>query len=531
MSQLEGMESKLTGELEAVRVKIENLRRQRAALESRIAAIRSLPNEILAHIFELGVTDELEPEPEPEEEVAEEDEGQATKVEFRLLVSQVCRMFREVAICTPSLWTQIHILYLVPGRINFAQICVERSGGARLDILVDCDDLYTENTPELILRLMSILGPHTARFKRFTARLRGFQYLHLVMRELNRPAPELETLELSDINYDKAFNEVETFEPLDLCGPLTLFGGVTPKLSRIYLDGAHVAWAKCDFTGLVELRLEHHTQDVRPSYDEFKAIIDASPDLHSLDLCGSAPVLSEDATEASLYPPLRLDRLETLHISSIPSEYITILISLLHAPNLQSLSLTDLDTNDYSAFFRRIVGPPVLFPALTALKLAAVEAEEVAFEALLGALPSVTYLALYFHRLEPTLLTCLELQGPKRQVLCPKLDLLKCVGAAAHDIKQVLEKRQQAGFPISRLQIDQETENVGTKSCMEWIRENATVEIIEPSEHDSDEEPYDSGSEWTDEDELGGIPYFSMEGFSDESSDGSVMDVDGSEWG
>jgi len=536
LSQLERIETTLARELGMVRAKIEDLRRQRATLESRIAAVWALPNEILSYIFQLGVMDEEKAEIESEVKVDEE--GPTEKVGFQILVSQVCRMFREVAIGTPCLWTQIHILDLAPPRIDFVRTCVERSGCSKLDVMVDSDDPRLGHEPEPIETLMTILVPHIHRFQRFTVRLRGFQSLYRIMQVLDRPAPQLETLELSDIDYENAFDEDDPFSPTELREPLVLFGGVTPKLESVSLDGAHVAWKSCDFTDLVELHLGYHTRDVRPSFDEFKAIIDASPALRRLDLRGSAPLLSDDPAETSLYAPLLMDRLEDMHISDIPSDYATTLISLLRAPHLKSLSLTDLDTNDYSVFFRCIMGPPVLFPCLNTLKLASIEVADDAFESLLRAFPKVTHLTLYFNQMPITWLTYLE-PNPEHEIICPKLESLKCVSASTSDIKKVLEKRREAGFPIARLQIDKETENWGTKGCMKWIRENTTVEIIEPSEHGTDDEAeLGTESEWATDDDGEGFPYFSMEGFSDEEvddedeedyEDNSEMEVDGTD--
>ena len=353
------------------------------------------------------------------------------------------------------------------------------------------------------------------------------------MQHLTKPAPQLEWLELNHVDCEKAFDEDDPFDPPGLRKPLTLFGGIMPKLEGLALHGVHVAWASCNFKGLAEFQLGYHTRDVRPTYEEFKILIDASPALHALHLRGSAFLISDDTAESSLYPPLRMARLEDLGISDIPSDYATTLISLFNTPNLVSLSLTDLVTDDYSAFLRRIIGPPVLFPALTTLKLASIEVNDNAIEDLLRSSSNLTHLQLYFKGMPTSWLKFLEPRGPEYEVLCPKLVCLRCVSATSFDLKNLLEKRRDAGFPIPTLQIDKHTGSFEGMSYMKWITENVTLEIIEPSEYGPCHE-----TDWeTEDDEIGGLPYFSMEGFSDEEfeddedededyEDASDMEVD-----
>ncbi|KAF8526749.1 hypothetical protein JB92DRAFT_3140076 [Gautieria morchelliformis] len=520
LSELEPVEAKLSAELNEIRARIEELRNQRAALESRVAMVWSLPNEILSHIFELGVINEEYMVPDPRKD------DHTGHLPFNILVSHVSHTFREVAIRTPKLWSQVHISNLDPTQMDFLRACLQRSSGLKIDISLDCEeddfDAGFDAGLDPIRLFMNIVVPHIHRFRIFHVRICGPQALYLVMQFLNKPAPELEVLELCDTDYEHTSDEDDPYPPPSPGEPLTLFGGITPKLEAVTLVAAHVAWTECSFAGLTKLHLGYHTRNVRPTYEVFKAMINASPTLHTLHLDGSAPFISEDATESSLYPPLQMERLKNLHISRIPSDTATPLIALFNAPNLTSLSLTDLNSNDYSEFFRRIIGPPTRFPALTNLKLASIEAADTVIEDLLRVFSKLTYLAMYFDRMPASWLRHLEPSGPETGVLCPKLECLKCVGASPHVIKKLLEKRRDVGYPIPTLQVDKTTalgdeDTMDDEDTMKWLREHVIVEIIEPSEFGSDDMD-ESGSEWLtgEEDEIGGFPYFSMEGFTDE---------------
>ena len=517
------MESKLLGELNNIQAKIGVLRNQRAALESRIAAIWSLPNEILAHIFNFGVMDEQKEataDSDDDGDLRDDSEHLSFKLlaSFNVLVSHVCRKFREVAIHTPSLWTQIHIYSLEPPRMDFMRACAERSGSFGLDIMINCEEDRPVTNASIHL-LIEILVPCIDRFKKFAIRFYGFQHLHTIMQHLDRPAPQLEVLDISDANCLIRHEDDDIFYPSSLREPLVLFEGIAPKLDSVFLDGVHVAWEKCNFTGLKVFQMGHHARDVRPTYEEFKAIIDASPALHTMRLDGSAPLVSDDPFESSHRLPLQMERLETLHISNMSAGCATGLISLFNSPNLKSLSLTDLCDADYSPFFRRMVGPPLLFPALTALKLSSVDVSEAAFEHLLRACSSLTRLTLYFEPIPLSWLAFLEPEGSAGEVSCPKLEYLRCAGASTYALKQLLEKRRDAGFPIPRLGIDKGLQSwEGPSLNIQWLEDNAAVKYFEPSEFGNNESASDWGTD-EGEDEIGGIPLFAMEDFSDEDDD------------
>jgi hypothetical protein len=473
-----------------------------------MAVVWSLPNEILSHIFELGVIGE--------EYVVSNSRKDDIRLPFNILVSHVSRTFREVAIHTPRLWSQVQIFHVEPPELEYLRTCLQRSGSLKADISLSCIDDDFDAGLEPIHLFMDIIMPHIHRLRMLSVRLCGPHVLYLVVQLLNKPAPELEVLELSDYDYEHT-NDINDPHPATPPGePLTLFGGITPKLEAITLLATYVAWPQCNFPSLTELFMGYHTRDVRPRYGVFKTMIEASPALHSLHLRGSAPLTSNDATGVSFYPPLRMEQLKNLHISEIPSDCATPLIALFNAPNVTSLSLTDLNTDNYSEFILRIIGPPTRFPALTKLKLASVAVDDTIIEDLFRTFSKLTHLTMYFDRMPPYLLRYLEPKGPENVVLCPKLECFKCIGATSFDLKTLVERRRDVGYPIPTLQLD-ELSSIEMIDSMGWLRENVIVEIVERSDIDSDDMG-DTGSGWsTGEGDDIVPPFFSLlQGFTDE---------------
>src|ERR1700676_2148959 len=104
---------------------------QNDCLIDHIAPIYSLPDEILADIFEVGHTP-LSPIPAPRAGLA-----------FEILVSQVTRRWRNVAICTPHIWSRIEISPTT-GR-HLVAVYLRRSGVVPLDLFIDFEPRYVDS--------------------------------------------------------------------------------------------------------------------------------------------------------------------------------------------------------------------------------------------------------------------------------------------------------------------------------------------------------------------------------------------------
>lgn len=548
ISLLESQKSALQYELDQLNSELEVLQNRRASMESRIAPIWMLPNEVISYIFELGASDQEEQNDSSPR--ADEGSDAPDQPDFQILMSHVSRHFRDVAIKTPTLWSTIHVLDLAEPRLDYVKTCLERSGSLPFSICLDCEDEDSEHhlrgSNPAIDQVMTFVKDNLYRLERFMARFRFFESLHHVMRYLDKPAPQLRALELYDVDYEQTFDEDTTFSPQSLRAPLVLFGGEVPKLTKLMLDGVHVAWSQCNFKNLTVLNLGYHNKDVRPTYQEFQAIIKDSPSLRELSLQGSAPLLSEEVTDSNLYTPFILDSLEKLRVSDISSDYSSTLISLLHAPNLKSLVLSELDTNDFSGLFDRIAGPPALFPNMTSLKLVSIEASDAAAARLLRAYPRLEWLGLYAFHGCPQWVSLLEQpEGQSSSTdppehLCPALKCLRCVEVDLDDIKDMLNRRKDANVPLPRLELHRDENSFHRTSTLQWLEQNVDVKFIDPSDYDSDDEDSADESDWVSEDsnELhysdfsDGLDYYDEEEEEEEDyDDDDDVDDDEDEYG
>lgn len=472
---------------------------RRAEPTSLRAKIYVLPDEILSYIFEWG-TLALDDDISKLMDIDEDGPDVPALPEFQVLVSHVSQRFRRVAINTRSLWTVIHALDLVPAQSNFIRRSLKRSGSLPFSICLNCSDMdLGDDRSRLdsdIDEALCLINPNIFRLERFAARFPFFALLHRVMTYLNQPAPQLKTLELYEAVYESIFDEEMPFSPYEFRQPLTLFKGEMPQLNHLLLDGVHVAWSECNFRNLVSLSLVYHPKDVRPTYEEFQAIIQNSPSLRDITLRGSAPLISEDASVSNLYKPLPLQALENLTIANISASYAPTFISLFRAPKLKSLVLSELYADYYCRLFDRIAGPPALFPSLVSLQLTSILAKNAAAARLLRAYPKLEWLGLIVPRDYPQWVKLLENgeadgspnQSRPSEHLCPALKCLHCVNINLHDIKDVFMKREEAKLPLPRLVYD--TDSIDTlfnnKSTLDWLKEHTEVKLVNGSVRDYD---------------------------------------------
>lgn len=289
--------------------------------------INDLPNELLAHIFEVGKQMEMDGDDSDEdddddgfdladewedtddEEIDEtaaqipgsfpgekadrkgsetpedgmqvdgdqEDDGDDEELEeldelpFPILVSHVCRHWRDVATGTPSLWTALKFSLGSP--LDKARAYLERSKALPLEIVIDCsapegwepeedsEDAAEDSHPEGLVpnvkkppraplpflsidalnEILDLIIPHVDRWYGFEMQASLYESLYIVLSRLTTAAaaPILESLRF--YHYEDS-EEFDAFQPVQFRTPFLLFGGDVPNLKNLALWGVHIDW-------------------------------------------------------------------------------------------------------------------------------------------------------------------------------------------------------------------------------------------------------------------------------------------------
>jgi len=425
-------------------------------LKNGKCAINDLPNEILAYIFSIGVKEEqegdsyfedeeeedewedmsvddefdddetlgsspltggspMESDSDDDDSDMEEDDDDEPDIPFQVLVSHICKRWREVALDSHILWTTLD--FETRPRLERARMYIARSGGLPLNIHIDCtfpenvdeedhpdhplyhenktlreksihealiaehgedytavvDEMYDgddEDTEVSFLsqqelgQILDLIEPKVSQWGAFEFHASTYGYIHLLISRLHAlpSAPLLETFEVYHI---EDCDDYEVFNGDDKTSFLP-FHGDAPLLKDVKFWGVHIDWdaALPSFLrGLHVFELSFHTKDVRPSYKTFRQIINNSPDLHTLGLSLSGPALGNDVPYDTDIEdggwgltPLTILSLRKLALQFHDLKYALALVKHLDVPNVTSL-LLNFDEEDYSEFVDALLKP------------------------------------------------------------------------------------------------------------------------------------------------------------------------------
>ncbi|CAK5284217.1 unnamed protein product [Mycena citricolor] len=469
---------------------------------------------------------------------SEEDEEEELHPSFQVLVSHVCRHWREVSLAAHTLWTTLK--FNTHLNLDRAKTYIERANGLPLDIFIDCthehqpdlDDLEELPDSEMpshtvppnahavilsmnpvtgsvsaleplstpkesdiciplpdLITIIELLTPHVEQWRIFEVTVKYFTHMHEVLKRiaLLPSAPLLVEMGLynyEDFDEEDADDEFETFKPAELREPLLPFGGNAPKLKNVAFWAVHIDWdqalEKGLLTGLHEIELAYHAKDVRPSFETFKSMIDSSPQLSLLSMCLSGTTGEMTTVE--------LPSLRSLVLCVLEAEYVALLVQAFVMPQLHDLTL-DLHDEDFTDFALQLAearseteGRRSLLSGLTALKLTSFPCNDAAADKMMSQLDS----------LERFQLNCVD--PPERvfalglikikdnaPLYCPKLQALRIEGIGPNQLKKLISARKSVGAPIRKLYLSTHDELEVARE--QWVRDNVEeFDYFDPSD-------------------------------------------------
>ena len=530
--------------------------------------INALPAEILGHIFELGVQmqeegsddweyeDEDEDEDEDDYEDVDEDEdifddlptgsvgssrssitstGSDDSPLFQILASHVCQHWREVALNLHVLWTTLDFDNTL--QLERSKVFIDRAQGLPLKISVDCTlpedtdeedhpdhPLYNQNKetrkndePEQFLsqndlmQILDLIEPEVSHWGELEFYFSTYGYVQSLLYRLHQlhGAPLLKKFHV--YHYEEC-DDYEFFNGDDKTNYLP-FHGNAPLLESAIFWGVHIDWDNSLnlLGGLREFELSYHSKDVRPSYTTFTQIIKNSPDLRSLSLSLSGPVLATGAKfddEGQWGPePFEIPSVHYLTLQSYEPECASALVQHFYFPNLRSLTL-DFDSEDYTPFVRKLLvpvkgQPKSILSGLEILKISGLPCDITSIEAMLKQLTKLK--VLYLKCFGPEELVIFKklidpLAGRKKRgketqmniiartlpkVFCPLLETLSVALVSGSQVKSLVMSRKIAGAPLKTLRLSYD--DAISMKTQEWLKNHVdVVEFFEPSDSDSE---------------------------------------------
>ncbi|KAF8158204.1 hypothetical protein B0H34DRAFT_707841 [Crassisporium funariophilum] len=331
----------------------------------RPTGIYSLPVELLTRIFVLGTGFDYPYTDSPFLLKPGQEYDPPPSSNFQVIVSHVCRHWRQVAVRTQSLWTTLH--FRETSHISRAKTFLSRcskSNTCLLGILVDTV-AEEEHTPGITLykdelcAIFQIIIPHVKRWQAFHLKICDNECKGQARQFLNTcgPAPNLETLQLYH------FEDYRTAQRLYLATyrpPVVVFSNTLPRLKNVSLIGVNLPWEKSPYLrNLHSLELALHLDNIRPAYLWWDKMLRLSPELTNLCLHYSGP--RQPTTDAALTWPdthdkVRLNSLRELSLTDLDPDYLCDLMGRLFLPSVNKLSL-DLPDQNFTPFIDLLTAP------------------------------------------------------------------------------------------------------------------------------------------------------------------------------
>ncbi|KIM55223.1 hypothetical protein SCLCIDRAFT_135157, partial [Scleroderma citrinum Foug A] len=396
---------------------------------------------------------------------------------FELLVSHVCRLWRNVTLGTSSLWTSITALHSECPLYECVVAYLERSKSHSLDIRIDYthgEVLRSSAVKAGNFEVLTLLIPHLARWASIWLGVRCYHYMYTFLEAVSDPsippATRLEELQLGPLT---PFSEPKFLDHF------TLFGGIAPLLRTLVLVGVHIDWSQGwlqSAPNLQTLHLTFHDMDVCSSWAAFSTILRGAPALRTFKI---------DHSGSYNYPG---ELLSCLACWNLTSQQMILILRKLCTPVLKTLTLGfSLDyTVDYCDFIMQLVGPatqampsPIEQPCSLLKSLETLSMEGLVFNEEPDCAEMIyrelVNLKVFKLSVSPALhWSFVELLFPRRApavVLLPSLKKLSISGVASYYVVQLVVERRDAGVPLSAIFMKQCYGPTKFKHVV-WLRDN-----------------------------------------------------------
>ncbi|KAH6912928.1 hypothetical protein BKA70DRAFT_1265522 [Coprinopsis sp. MPI-PUGE-AT-0042] len=281
-------------------------------------------------------------------------------IPFEILVSHVCRHWREAAVTARELWSRIE--FTSPLQWEMYETYLERAKAHPLTLNIN-GSRYNGFSARQILRIFDMLVPLASQWHRVYICMSRHAYMEYVLKRLHEipAAPTLETIHMHDEEVCDGFIGLDP--PVGLMkSPLTLpFHGNAPNLRSIDLRGVHVDWDAATplFANLKQFNLAFHIE--RPSFKMFATYLRNAPRLELLELNTSGPCARHIPLPSPGYTPpivegrggaegvdpwawhsypIEVPSLRELSLSGHEPDYAHALAQAFFFPNLKSISLS-----------------------------------------------------------------------------------------------------------------------------------------------------------------------------------------------
>ncbi|KAG6885219.1 hypothetical protein C0993_004779 [Termitomyces sp. T159_Od127] len=429
-------------------------------IANKLTPICSLPSELLAKIFKLGQNIQWE----DNELDASPTSQLVADHSFGILVTHVSSHFREVAIGTPQLWSDITISSCM-SRAEL-ETCLTRTGGCALDVRIEAG-LSVPLDP-LIMVQIEIIIVHSKRYRQLVINCVSESSAQSVVPRFSKVAmPDLKHLSI-------AIGTAEGLFPHDGRMP---FSAEMPYLSFVRLRGLALMLFCLPLQNVTTLHLDQ-TVFTPILYSTFRRMIISSSALQNLSLYGDlfSPVTTP-LTTLEVGDPIDIPKLRCLRISGVGGELYSGILRGIIADSLTSIVLKNLKQYDLQPFMASPFSS-IKFPLLRELVLIDPDMTSDEYTQLFYTFPTTTSFAIY-HRETADILRLLAEDPADGFIPWPELNTLSVLVDENDDdvVAKIVERRRAIGCPLEKMRLGT-TELLTSMPHFSWLQEHVIMETF-----------------------------------------------------
>lgn len=422
---------------------------EHAKLTNESASISSLPNEIVAAIFEAG--HRLQ---------AHEDSGHP---EFVIAASSVIRQWRNVAIHTPRLWTRIRRAKFQVQTESTATY-LNRSKTFPLDVTFEIGGHESGQPFDDVKPFVELVKPHMSRISHLSITSASDDALLYIWGELRSiAAPILQTFSVSSISFSDEGLFVE---------PRTIFAGGAPSLTSVSFKEIGLQCGQPPLGSVTSMVLLLGDVEIGTSHALFCRMLSSATSLLHLEVHGDI-VQNWAGAESVFLPFLQTLCIKThkLYDDGVSHQYSG-LLNTITAPSLKVLSMVLFNEDD----FRNLCPPTDIgglgkFPSLSSLALLRCFSDASGLLPIIRVFPTVTDV---IYDGEPMHLLPLlkEIDGPAipSPKYWPRLRsiALAHTSTSSSDVRELVDSRVTMQSAISKIYL-RESEALRDSSLLSYV--------------------------------------------------------------
>ncbi|KDQ06282.1 hypothetical protein BOTBODRAFT_193124 [Botryobasidium botryosum FD-172 SS1] len=258
-----------------------------------------------------------------------------------LKVSHVSKLWRQIALNTPTLWTSIHYLNL-----SLIELFLDRAKSAPAEVRFHTDRTalysplrirndYCPKTDAVMTRFASTLQSHAHHLRSLDLECCGISP-RFFGHHLNMAMPALSSLSLNSEDahsrYDIALREM----------PFGVFEGQTPCLRKLTLKRLCIPLASSIYNGLTSICLTL-VSFINSSPHDFTRRLAGCPSLKSLSL---NVVEFDEVDENPVLQPVHFPHLKTMELEDLEGDVVRDIFASVKVPVTLRLSLRVVDEAD-----------------------------------------------------------------------------------------------------------------------------------------------------------------------------------------